>query len=535
MRELALPWLSQPQEPVGANRDWNLTHLWGQNTAGRMRLRDSAGNADGTFAVAPSGSEPSGVRWVVGPEGYYLLLDNAGTGDFNSIVTTLGDANGSAALGPTFSVAGRIRPGGTGGVIIGGPTGSYNLRLNTGKLELSWSGLADLGQGSTALSAGVDYDFGASFNGTSLRFYLNGRPDGTATTSASPTLQQTYLGARAPGVEMLDSGTRVYWLATSNREWTPAQFASLAGQGWLQLWEPQRIWVPVSAGGGGGVTGTLATTNASDSLAAAGTTTVAGTLARTNANDTLVAAGTTTVTGSLAKINANDSLAASGDVGGAVTGTLNRQNANDTLAAAGTTAVVGTVAAANAPDTLSAAGSTTVAGTLAKANGNDTLQATGAAGSVTGSVAVTNRNDTLEAYGTSGAGTVIGKGFEMGGRAAREVSIKPLLRRILDERAARAEEAAAPEVKLATKEKRQRARLLEKVAARVAIADEPNAEQRFLALMQQWTQLEPAIQPGALGAAVDQYTAFMSRVADQVARIQQQDEEEAVLVLLLSL
>lgn len=169
----------------------------------------------------------------------------------------------------------------------------------------------------------------------------------------------------------------------------------------LQAPLESRAWMWVDPPSSG-VTGTLATTNASDTLSAAGTTTVAGSLARTNANDTLSAVGTTTVTGALSKTNADDSLAASGDVGGTVSGSLNRQNANDTLAAAGTTAVVGTVAATNAPDTLAAAGSTTVAGSLAKTEGADTLQATGAAGSITGAVAVTNRNDTLEARGTAG-------------------------------------------------------------------------------------------------------------------------------------
>ncbi len=88
------------------------------------------------------------------------------------------------------------------------------------------------------------------------------------------------------------------------------------------------------AGGNPGVSGSLATTNANDTLSAAGATTITGSLARTNANDTLSAAGSTTVSGSLARTNANDTLAASG-AAGAITGTLAVTNNNDTLSAFG--------------------------------------------------------------------------------------------------------------------------------------------------------------------------------------------------------
>lgn len=144
------------------------------------------------------------------------------------------------------------------------------------------------------------------------------------------------------------------------------------------------------------ILGTLAKTNANDTSSAAGTTTVLGALAKTNANDTSAAAGTTTVLGTLATTNANDTLAASGSVGGAVSGTLATTNANDTSAGAGTTTVLGSLARTNANDTTSAAGTTTVLGTLATTNANDTLAASGAAGTVTGTLAVTNNNDTLE-------------------------------------------------------------------------------------------------------------------------------------------
>lgn len=183
------------------------------------------------------------MRWVLGPEGYYMLLDNTGTGDFDSVVTTVGDAAGSAALRNTFSIAAKIRWASGSGVILGGPTGSYNFRLSGGKQQISWSSLLDLGTGTATLTNGLDYWVGCTYDGSLMQFYLNGKPDGSVSISgASPTLQQNYIGARYPGSERPDNGSRVYWIATSDRIWNAAQFAALAGPGWLDLWEPRTLY-----------------------------------------------------------------------------------------------------------------------------------------------------------------------------------------------------------------------------------------------------------------------------------------------------
>jgi len=89
-----------------------------------------------------------------------------------------------------------------------------------------------------------------------------------------------------------------------------------------------------AAAAGTGSTGTLATTNANDSVAASGTTTVVGTLSKTNANDTISANGTTTVTGEISTTNANDSVSASG-ISGSITGTVAYINVSDLCAAQG--------------------------------------------------------------------------------------------------------------------------------------------------------------------------------------------------------
>jgi len=162
----------------------------------------------------------------------------------------------------------------------------------------------------------------------------------------------------------------------------------------------------LAASGTTTIVGTLARTNSNDTSAASGTTTIVGSLARTNANDTVSASGTTTVTGSLARTNANDTVVASGSVGSAVSGSLAYVNINDTLAATGTTTITGTLARTNANDSVVANGSPVIVGSLSTTNSNDTLVASGAVGdAVIGTVSVTNANDTLAASGTT---TIIG-------------------------------------------------------------------------------------------------------------------------------
>ncbi len=79
-----------------------------------------------------------------------------------------------------------------------------------------------------------------------------------------------------------------------------------------------------------------------------------GTLAVTEADDTLSAAGHENVTGALTATEEDDSLAS--DAGPIVTGALAKTEDNDTLAAAGSEAITGALAVTEANDTLAAAG-----------------------------------------------------------------------------------------------------------------------------------------------------------------------------------
>jgi hypothetical protein len=316
--------------------------------------------------------------------------------------------------------------------------GSYGLRINAGVVGAYAYSTAGAFNESTHAVAAVNnktYVFGAVFASTASRtVYLNGTPGTPNTTSGAVTSASQF------SIGVLNrSGITQYWPGGVNGvfvlPWalTDAEMARMKTPAdvYAAMYAPiqRTIWVPAAAGGGVSgtlattnandtsaatgtttVTGTLAKTNANDSSSASGTTTVTGTLARTNANDTSAASGTTTVTGTLAKTNANDSVSASGDVGGNITGTVNYTNANDTSAASGTTTVTGSLAKTNANDSASASGTTTVTGSLARTNANDSVVASGAAGTVTGTVNVTNDNDTSSASGTAGNPVIASQG-----------------------------------------------------------------------------------------------------------------------------
>lgn len=150
----------------------------------------------------------------------------------------------------------------------------------------------------------------------------------------------------------------------------------------------------------GGITGTLAKTNAADTIAATGAVLITGTMADTHAADTIAGTGTLPVDGDLAYTNLDDTLAAAGAVGSLIVGTLAYTNINDTIAAAGALPVDGDLTYTNLNDTLAATGTILVAGAMAQTNASDTLAGTGVVGNVViGTLNVTEAVDTLAAAG----------------------------------------------------------------------------------------------------------------------------------------
>lgn len=363
---------TQPQSgPATANPAWQVAHLWSPNIGGRMALRDCAGNGHGVFGAASSGTEPSGVRWMVGPTGQYLLADNTGTGSLASTDILIGDASGSA--GPTgnkFTIACRIRSGGAAIQTIYSSASSdgVDFRLSgTNTLQLLKAGVALIGESTGSLTVGVDYDIAAVYDGATVFFYINGVLDSSVSSAQTFNHAQQY----AIGVlntERWVNGTRLYQLAVFNRVLFGFEAKALTGQGFWQLFAPTRTVFKASAAGGAALSGSnAASTSASASL------TTAINLAASASAKTANSAGLTT---SIALAGSN----AATTVGLSALGT-------QIALAASNTAVTSATAALSTGITLQAsnAATTSASATLA---GSGTLQASNAA-TTGGSVALT--------------------------------------------------------------------------------------------------------------------------------------------------
>jgi hypothetical protein len=108
----------------------------------------------------------------------------------------------------------------------------------------------------------------------------------------------------------------------------------------------------------------------------------------------------------------------------------------------------------------------------------------------------------------------------------RQVSVKPLLQRVL--------EARWDAVRPRSKNARKKARAIEVQAAAVALEDGNEAE--FSALMQKWLAYQPEAQERPRD---DQQQLFMAQVALRVQALrrqqeQEQDDEDALLALMLA-
>jgi hypothetical protein len=160
-----------------------------------------------------------------------------------------------------------------------------------------------------------------------------------------------------------------------------------------------RPYLSVTHAAGGNITGTSATTNATDTQAAAGTVGMTGTSATTNANDAQSAIGTLSNSGTSATTNANDTQTASGTVvASGIAGAAASTNANDAQAAAGVLSASGASATTNTSDTQAAAGTLGIIGTAATTNSTDVQVASGTL-AILGTGAAANTADTQSAAG----------------------------------------------------------------------------------------------------------------------------------------
>ena len=178
------------------------------------------------------------------------------------------------------------------------------------------------------------------------KLFVNGVQQATRTGTADPTTtgaQETRIGTNNGGVYPLKAGTAVTWAYAANRALPDAAAAELSANPW-QLFEPARIWVPVSVAAGGDVSvalsgqsvttsaGTLAPAN-SVALSGQSVTTSAGTITPSIGTD--VALTGSAVTTSAGTLGVSTSVALSGSAVTVSAGTLTVESPDVTVALSG--------------------------------------------------------------------------------------------------------------------------------------------------------------------------------------------------------
>lgn len=165
------------------------------------------------------------------------------------------------------------------------------------------------------------------------------------------------------------------------------------------------IAIEISKATAGATTGSLAQTQADQTLAASGAAEITGTLAETQDDQTGAITGAAEITGPVAETQDDQTLVASGFVG--VTGTLGETQDDHTLSAPGIIGLSGSLAETQDDQTLSAVGTASgagqVTGTLGRTQQDQAATATGWA-EATGTLAAGQEDQTLAAE-ASASGT----------------------------------------------------------------------------------------------------------------------------------
>lgn len=150
-------------------------------------------------------------------------LDNIGTNDFlssgsdratqqdntlNSMPTAAFASKKMTLTTPPSTVTNlgfiaviKLNGGGTH-TILGGDSGPQ-IRIASAKINFLHGGVADLGSSSTSLTNTVWYTIGVTYDGSIVRFYLNGVADGTNSVAHTMTNPVKYLGVRDGSSEFL--------------------------------------------------------------------------------------------------------------------------------------------------------------------------------------------------------------------------------------------------------------------------------------------------------------------------------------------
>jgi len=205
------------------------------------------------------------------------------------------------------------------------------------------------------------------------------------------------------------------------------------------------------------------------------------------------------------------------------TGVLEWTEADDVTSLEGSITLAATLAWTEADDSTVITGALTYQATLGWTEADDVTAITGVVLTPTSAaLSWAEQDDTTLIEASTPVSARFG-GFEM-------VDLEPTWKRALRLR------AEAKQIGLDRK-KRKRAEMLEKLAAKEVLSTKPDAqiETRITSLLAEWVDLAPKLNltPVAQVPAADAYQAFMARVAEQMRRLEDEDDEHAAEMLLL--
>lgn len=398
--DVEIPWDSQPQEATGPNPEWpSLRELW---TSQGSRLGGIVGgNPADLIGGASIGSTDKGLALYTPSNGQYASVGGGvvyatttsawsfaawvrlrtfgGSDRFKSLVYLRSDGSSTYAF-EIFASNHSTYDGWN----IGAPDGWARQRTTSAVSLGEWQHI------------GVTYNGAGLGNASNTLFFLNGviQPMTTAggfgaSGKSQRTLFSDDISNQQWEGDILDP-------VVASAAWPEEKFRQLYENHW-QLFAPQTIPVPVSAGGGTTISGNLGTAvssghtgnvNANRTIAGAlGTASASGLQGNVNANRTIAGAlGVATASGLAGNVNANRTIA--GSLGVAVASGLQGavSNSNNTVIAGNLGVAVASGLAANVNANTTIAGNIGVAvasgfsGSVLNGGGQPELQHHGAWG-----------------------------------------------------------------------------------------------------------------------------------------------------------
>ena len=338
MRPFSKAWAVKP--PPGTRIDFGnplargLTGCWLFNEGAGAVVRDIAGQRHGSV----SGGLGSDLVWT--PGDYGITLKSVGSTN-TSRITIPSLTTGSVWTWETRLLATTFTDSWEALFTQGSSLGLFARSSGLIRIEAG-TGLYS----NSSLSAGTRYHVVATSDGSTLRIFINGKEDASGTAGTPTFNADTMFNDSAS--ETFDG--RMEYQRFWNRALSQSEILQLSARPFSIFVAPHRLWIPVAAASGGGITADLAVTEGDDTLASAATILVTAAASITEGADTLSSAATVLVTAGASITEGDDTSSAAATI--LVTANSSITEGADTLSSATTILVTINSAITEGDDTL---------------------------------------------------------------------------------------------------------------------------------------------------------------------------------------